>query len=194
MTRKRFVTLKYCTIVPLDLSLGFAYHVFRANDLYDPDYTATGHQPFGRDKYTAEYKKYVVLNSFISVTWCNTILLDVSGQFFVFSNEGYLDTSTVYGTSGMDGLMEIADCKQRAYWGDPNNKKTRAYVRWRCPNAREENWGAETTTSPPANNVHYFCVAAHTIPANTIGPVVYLRCELFFRTLFYDPKVVNFSS
>lgn len=194
MSKKKWVTLKYCTILPFDLTTGYAERTFRANGLYDPDYTGVGHQPFGRDKYTNEYRKYVVINSFISVTWCNTISLEVSGPFFVYSCDTFNEAAAIWSSSGIDGLLEVADSKQRAYWGDANNKKTRAYIRWRCPNPRDETWGAETSGDPTGNNQHYFTIIAHTIPVNTIGSIVYLRVELFYRVLFYDPRTFNFSS
>jgi hypothetical protein len=37
-----------------------AYNTYRANGLYDPDYTSTGHQPLGYDQWSALYFCWVV--------------------------------------------------------------------------------------------------------------------------------------
>jgi len=42
--------------------------VYRANDLFDPDYTGTGHQPRGFDQLMAFYNHFVVTSSKITVT------------------------------------------------------------------------------------------------------------------------------
>jgi len=44
-----------------------ASYVFRANGLYDPNYTSTGHQPMGFDQWSALYNHYVVLGSKMTV-------------------------------------------------------------------------------------------------------------------------------
>lgn len=36
-------------------------YVFRANSLYDPDYTGVGHQPLGYDQFSPMYKQYCVV-------------------------------------------------------------------------------------------------------------------------------------
>ena len=41
------------------------FHTFRANNIYDPNYTGAGHQPRGRDDLASHYKKYVVVSSTI---------------------------------------------------------------------------------------------------------------------------------
>jgi hypothetical protein len=47
-----------------NLAAGGLYHrVFRANDLYDPDYAVGGHQPYGFDQLMAQYFHFTVLYS-----------------------------------------------------------------------------------------------------------------------------------
>jgi hypothetical protein len=58
------VALRYSQEVPLHASAGVAVsYVFRANDLYDPDYTGTGHQPLGFDQLCLFYKRFFVTKS-----------------------------------------------------------------------------------------------------------------------------------
>lgn len=47
-------------------------YVFRVNGIYDPNFTAAGHQPAGFDQYMDMYNLYTVLGSVIKVTYYNT--------------------------------------------------------------------------------------------------------------------------
>jgi hypothetical protein len=49
-----------------------ASHQFRINSLYDPDLTGGGHQPLGRDTYSAIYDYYKVLETHVHVTHVST--------------------------------------------------------------------------------------------------------------------------
>lgn len=42
-------------------------YTFRCNDIFDPDLTGTGHQPYGHDILSTVYTKYKVLSSKITV-------------------------------------------------------------------------------------------------------------------------------
>lgn len=53
------------TLNPASLS-ALASHRFRANDMYDPDVTGTGHQPMGFDQYMTMYDHFKVVGSKIT--------------------------------------------------------------------------------------------------------------------------------
>jgi len=62
-------TLRYSTTFQLTCTSGAtATYVFRANDLFDPDYTGTGHQPMGFDQMMLSYNHFCVTHSTIRVT------------------------------------------------------------------------------------------------------------------------------
>lgn len=65
----QLVKLKYCEnfVFTLNSTLPMVNRVFRINDLYDPNYTATGHQPYFRDQMYQLYTRARVLSSKISV-------------------------------------------------------------------------------------------------------------------------------
>lgn len=63
--------MKYQETMLQDPGVGPAVHVrvFRANDLYDPDVTVTGHQPRGFDEIMPLYDHFCVVGSKISVNF-----------------------------------------------------------------------------------------------------------------------------
>lgn len=70
--KSKLVKFKYFDTVTLDPSAvpnTPAKYVFRGNDLYDPDYTGTGHQPMGFDQWMGWYDHFVVISSKITVTF-----------------------------------------------------------------------------------------------------------------------------
>lgn len=69
MAQKMTIDLDYVDVVSIDAgSASIASHVFNAAGIFDPDETSTGHQPLGRDQYSAFFNKYRVLSSSIKVT------------------------------------------------------------------------------------------------------------------------------
>lgn len=62
-------TLKYSDVVSVNPGAGTpASYIFRANGLYDCDYTGGGHQPRGFDQYMGLYQRYCVVGCAIKVT------------------------------------------------------------------------------------------------------------------------------
>jgi len=59
--------LRYVSEVALDPTTTSVVQVFRANDLYDPDYSAGGHQPRGFDELCQFYHRFTVIGSKINV-------------------------------------------------------------------------------------------------------------------------------
>lgn len=60
--------LRYCDEFSLTTTSGALDHyVFRANSVYDPNQSGTGHQPMGFDQWALLYNQYVVTGSKITV-------------------------------------------------------------------------------------------------------------------------------
>lgn len=67
ITRHRYV--ETVTLPAGAVAGATAFYIFRANGIYDPNYSGTGHQPLYRDEMAARYTNYSVLNSYISVVF-----------------------------------------------------------------------------------------------------------------------------
>lgn len=62
-------TLRYVQTGSKDVAnFGLGTQIFRANSLYDPDFSGTGHQPNGYDTLLAAYNHYTVVRARITVT------------------------------------------------------------------------------------------------------------------------------
>lgn len=72
----RYLTrFKYCDQIELNATSGVpAVHSFRINSLYDPDATATGHQPIGFDQLMPFYTHYTVIGAKLSATFVSSDL------------------------------------------------------------------------------------------------------------------------
>lgn len=67
---RKKLRLKYVQRITINpgASGGAVLHNFRANSLFDPDRTGTGHQPIGFDEWAVFYNRYTVVSSSIKVT------------------------------------------------------------------------------------------------------------------------------
>jgi len=65
-----FTVLRYADVLTFASSSPIQY-TFRANSLFDPDVTSTGHQPLYFDQYIASYEKYRVFKTHIRVRVTN---------------------------------------------------------------------------------------------------------------------------
>ncbi len=69
-TVRRF---RYADTASLSSTAGVvSSYVLRANDLFDPDFTSSGHQPMGFDQMIAFYNHFVVTKARLVVTFVNT--------------------------------------------------------------------------------------------------------------------------
>lgn len=85
---KLYNTVKYVTAVSMTITAGIGNYKFIANGLFDPDFTAAGHQPQYFDQLTALYNHYTVLKS--RIKW--TTVLPTSATASVMAI--YLDDDT----------------------------------------------------------------------------------------------------
>jgi hypothetical protein len=62
-------------------------YVFRANSIFDPNRTGTGHQPYAYDTYGGIYNRYLVTHCKATVTFCSTS--DIYECATLFSNGSF---------------------------------------------------------------------------------------------------------
>jgi len=91
MPNVRKVSMRYVEEVSLTSTSGIlTLHLFRANSVFDPNQTGTGHQPMGYDQMGTLYNHYVVLGAKITVHQLRTNTTAVLSQAIGI----YLDDDT----------------------------------------------------------------------------------------------------
>lgn len=66
---KAYYTLRYSDQITLNPGAGAnASYLFRANSIFDPDYSSVGHQPYGHDNLQQIYRHYVVDKAVMTLT------------------------------------------------------------------------------------------------------------------------------
>lgn len=91
---------RYAQIVGISAAAaGVGNYQFRANGMYDPDYTGTGHQPLYFDQLATIYDHFTVLRSYAKFTVAN--MATTPATVNVFLN----DDATIT-PSAIDGRME----------------------------------------------------------------------------------------
>lgn len=116
---------KYATNTTLQSTGGLAHYQFRANGMYDPDVTSTGHQPMYFDQVSALYDHYVVIGSRIKYTIVpKGTTVQAPYKITTWIND---DTTT---TGASDILAENKFAKTRICQGGVNPDKIILYNKW----------------------------------------------------------------
>lgn len=90
LAMRQIVKMRYSEDINLTASTALQNYDFRANSIYDPNLTGTGHQPLGHDQWNTFYDHYVVLGAKISVKMFHTNNTNTDSVFFSL---GLQDTS-----------------------------------------------------------------------------------------------------
>ena len=104
--RLRYVTKFTLTPEVNDVSV---CKVFRANDLYDPDYSVGGHQPLGFDQLATLYDHFVVVGSKIRVS---PVQLTTSSGYPNFWGVALSDTNSSFTGKGFEEIKEQENCSK----------------------------------------------------------------------------------
>jgi len=85
----KFATMRYCEQITITSSSGIlSSHDFRANSIFDPNSTGTGHQPMGRDTYATLYNHYMVTGAKITVKPTHNLAATVPYAIGVLLSDG----------------------------------------------------------------------------------------------------------
>lgn len=119
----KIIKLKYVETFALDVaSTGTSQsYVFRAADIYDPNYSGTGHQPLAHDTWAAIYQSYDVIKSTCKFTYTNRAPTGgVEGQFVVWAKT---HPNVSYSTS-TDTVLEQPGLKKRMLLSSQSNSQS----------------------------------------------------------------------
>jgi len=179
------------SINPAASQLG--YHFFRANSLFDPDYTGTGHQPSSFDLWSGLYNHYVVCGSKITVSFTGD-----GGTSTIQLIYGCAVTDDATSTSSPGTLMENGYTRYRITSAAGNYAVPRAprmtakfsakkFFSIVNPMDNVTRIGAVVTTNPTEEA--YFAVFLGPLPdtATDIGSTQ-LCVQIDYFAIFSEPK------
>lgn len=197
-----FVELKYVDQFILNpTSSSTDNYVFRANSLFDPNYTGAGHQPYGYDQWATFYSSWVVFDATLVYTCTPPNLSTTTPQInntvlFVTKRRtdptAFADINTaIEDPYCMKYVMTSGYQKQPRLSVNLNSPKFLGVTREVYINSSEYS-GA--TGSNPTIQTYIICGAGTTYAGTNNPDPVYCTAELTYRVKFYNPANLVGSS
>lgn len=180
--------LRYNTSINMDASTGAtAYHLIRANDLYDPDATGIGHQPLGFDQLSALYNKFVVLGSLIKCRFTTQTTGATAVQYV-----GVFPTTDAAISADPDILMEQKGIKKKLlgpYDAGTYPLVTSSYSAKKWWGGKvSSNTGQSGTPSSSPNDIVNYAVWCGAVTPGVSPAVCYANITVEYVVLFKDIK------
>lgn len=180
--------LRYASATSMNTTSGVPGHyLLRGNDLFDPDYTGTGHQPMGFDQMMVFYDHFVVTHSKLTATFINTatnnlfkVFLRLDGNNVVIPSTEDLsemggniyDIITPSASTGCVKSLTLS-LDVAKFHGQRSSALT----------ATESLTGSATAS--PADGIYYHMSVFS--PTGTTGSIV-VQFVLDFEAIFFEPR------
>lgn len=187
--------LHYSSEITLNPTTGaMVPYVYRANSLFDPDYTGVGHQPYGFDQLMTWFDHYTVIGSKITVTvFNNGTTHNTPGYVTVLLS----DSGTAAGSySSIEHMMEGKQRGNVVCGGLGNPAPTFKYAHKKFSAKKffhkKALVGASQYRGDASNNPTegaYFEVVAASMVGNDPGPITCL-VNIEYIAVFTEPKLV----
>lgn len=175
--------LRYSETITLGVgTVGLPSHYFfRANGIYDPNYTGTGHQPYGHDQYEALYNHYQVMESTMTVRPC------VSGDFIFAINT----TPDATGNTDYNAVLEQKGCTF-AHCMDNAGVPPTLSNRYKDSTFSNKNQQSASFGASPADPYFYDLVhMGRDITASVSA--IYFHITITYKVKMWEPKLLTVS-
>lgn len=190
INKRTFVKLPYATeLKDVTTTTSFAVWQFRSNNIYDPDYTSTGHQPRGHDEWAIMYRNYRVHGVLVEL-FCNVFTTGMSSIFAIYPHR-----STAY-PSTVESLIEAPDAKYRMF-GDDEQGYIKKYVSnahlfgvTKSQYKNDVDYSAYFGASPTKEGTITVLFANQNMTTSTSHN---LRVKLTYLCELFDPVLLNSS-
>lgn len=192
----RIVKLRYCDHFDLDPNgAASVEYVFRANSVFDPDRTSTGHQPLGFDQWFPFYRKYCVIGSKISVRAVSSNTNGVPTVYGVRLNALDSGDTTIFTNEVEQGKSSIRYIQNitNGNFPRPCTMKFSA-KKWFGVKDIKDNvaeLGSLCTTNPTSQA--YYIVWAASQDQSTDVPALKCIAVIDYIVMFFEPKELGQS-
>lgn len=161
-----------------------AQYQFRANSLFDPDLTGTGHQPYGFDQWKTYYATYMVTSSRITVECIVITSPTLAGVFTSSEVSTGLTTADTFCEPGRGqaGIVSPVFGAARTFEAKWNLSD--------IPNHDPADYSALVSANP--TNSDFFTVYHQDAFALAASPVLYFTVLIEYNVTWKDP--VTFAS
>lgn len=190
--KNQYVHMRYCETLSLDGSSVISPKIYRANSIYDPDYSTGGHQPMGYETWLKLYNQYIVVKSRCKMTVCQ--VATATGEPFYAS----LGLQNAVDTRTMIERLETGDTTMKLMQGATayGNKGT-TLIRWfdqkKFFNLTDikDNWdeaGANINDNPI--NTALFNLAIGAADGTTETGTYKICVQIDYWVLFGEPQIL----
>ncbi len=187
---QKLVKLKYVEQVSMDPAAGSMSHfLFRANSLFDPNQTGTGHQPMGLDQWEPFYGLYTVVKSEIKVTFFSSVTTELaSGIVGIYLNDdntstNVMDTMIEYNRTN-HALIGPVDAGNGIITVRHSYSPQKMFGRSLKTYIGSDN-GSALFSASPADTAVYDIFAGPIVSAADLGPVD-LLIEVWYTAMLTD--------
>lgn len=187
-----YVRLKYAEELKLGDGLSpVLYYSFRGNSLFDPNYTATGHQPLYFDQYAAIYERYRVMGAKITIDIINAsgasaayFVLNANTDFSITTNTATLLEQTKSTISKVIPIAQRIPIRIKMY------QSTRKVLGLNKTQIFDQDYGATVSTNPV--QAWYFNWLGSSVDA-TSALNLFFMVRITYYAQFYDRRQMTQS-
>lgn len=173
--------MRYSCNISLDPSSVVAVsHVFRANSIFDPDLSGTGHQPYGHDQYQAIYKYYRVKKAIITASSTNTGANNIMGVAIRASGTVITDP---------ENIREIKGTRYTPLANDPASN--RIQQTYNLSSTEDRHLSTASFGANPSNNQSFHVWAA---PNGSSDPTsLSVAVDIVYIVEMFEPIILGTS-
>lgn len=186
------MAFRYVDTISLDpgTTNAVAYHTFNPCNMFDPDVSGAGHQPYGFDQYMQFYQHYTVIGSKIKCTFMPQVDT-AAGQAYVGLTAAAgaplfltdINTLTERKASNVNMVSTMQNKPVSVTKGVSHSKFFGQKV-------LQEDANAGTVTTGPSESFYYHVFAATNHYGITDPAAIRVRVQIDFLAVLHEPKQI----
>lgn len=192
--KSRLAKFSYVAQISINPALGsVGGYIFSANDLYDPDVTSTGHQPYGFDQLMQFFNHFTVLGS-----KCTASLVNGSSTPCILGIQLRDSSTSISGTSP-ETVLERPDVTYRMSMASGNgavsvtkNFSASKYFGMKKSAIINDSEYRGNASASPTEQAYYHVFVSPTVSTDDV-PATNITVRLEYFAVLNEPKVLTSS-